>query len=114
MDFKVKMDDVYELLLEFSRLQDGNPEQIEFWCKRIVDDVKLKAPDNQAKDFLMEVHTKKKSLSIKVSYVPKLKKLVPETIINYLVQMPKDIRSVFEEIAREYEKQGTVSFIDFM
>jgi hypothetical protein len=114
MDFKVKMDDVYVLLLEFSRLQDGNPEQIEFWCKRIVDDVKLKAPDNQAKDFLMKVQAKKKSLSIKVSYVPKLKKLVPETIMNYLDQMPKDIRCVFEEITREYEKQGTVSFIDYM
>jgi hypothetical protein len=99
----------------FKQLQDDiDLSQIDFWCKRIANDIKLKVPDNQAKRFCDGSKNKKKSLTIKISYSQNLKVFVLETISYYLDLIPTSNRRIFEEIIKEYEKQVTVSFVDVM
>jgi hypothetical protein len=58
----------HEIVIELERIQDDLAEQIDFWFKRIVADIKLKAPDNQAKDFVMNVSSgKMQNLIIKLT-----------------------------------------------
>lgn len=108
MGIGIKIDGIDGLIDELERMQDGlNPEQIDFWCKRIANDVKLKAPEDQAKDFVMEASVgEQQNPNIKLSYLPSLKDLLLQTIRSYLDQMPITTRGLFEQIIKTVENQG--------
>jgi len=81
--------------------------EIDFWCKRITNDVKLKAPDDQANDFMMEVRVGlRQNPDIKISYLPSLQELLLQTIKNYVDQMPLTTRTVFEDLITSIENHG--------
>lgn len=107
MSFGIKIDGLGDLIDELERMQDGlKPEQIDFWCKRISNDVRLKAPD-QSKDLVMEVVTDEQgNPSIKLSYLPKLKDLLIQTVKGYLDQMPTTTKAIFEKLIETIEDHG--------
>ena len=82
-------------------------DEIDFWCKCIANDVKLKAPEDQAKDFVMEASVGViRKPDIKLRYLPSLQELLLQTIKSHLDQMPSTTRTVFEDLITSMENHG--------
>lgn len=105
------IDNIFEFTFEIQQ-QDTDVSAINFWCKQITESVKLNTSTKDTKKFSMTAELRKGRISIKMGYSPSFKDIVLETIKRYLEQMSKENRLVFEEILRNYDEQGNVSFID--
>lgn len=112
MSIRIDIDGLDKLQRELESLERGLKfETIDFWCKRIVNDVKLKTPADLAERLVMEaVPNAEGNIEIKFNSPSELVGLVGEIVRGYLTEMPITTRALFEkfmEIVEEKEKEGS-------
>jgi hypothetical protein len=112
MSIRIDIDGLDSLKKELVSMERGLKfETIDFWCKRIANDVKLKAPADLAERLLIEaVPNAEGNLEIKFSSPLELVSLIVEIVKMYLTEMPITTRALFEKVIRiieEKEKGGS-------
>jgi hypothetical protein len=105
MGFGIKIDGLDDLARELERMNRGLGEpELNLWCQRISNDIKLKAPEGMAETLVMEVSiTSEQNPELKLSFAPKLAELIIETIQLYLIEMPLTTRAFFEAVIKSVE-----------
>jgi len=112
MSITIDIDGIDKLKRELESMEQGLKfEAIDFWCKRIVNDIKLNTSLETAERLVMEaVPNADGNVEIKFSSPPELISLVGETIRRYLPDMPITTRAFFRkfiEIVEEKAKEGS-------
>ena len=106
MSFGIRIDGIDDAISKIEELQKSlSLEDLDFWCKRISNDVKLKAQNDLGERFKLEVAlNERQNPKFELSFPPELTELVIDVIRSYLSEMPIITRRLFEEIIRTIQK----------
>lgn len=111
MSIKIDIEGLDKLKRELESLEQGiKIDTIEFWCKRVVNDVKLSSATEVSERLVMDAVPKADgNIEIKFSSPPELIGLVGDTIRRYMPEMPLTTRAFFGkfiEVVEEKAKEG--------
>src|SRR4030067_2611109 len=102
MSFGIRIDGIDDAISEIEKIQKSLClEDLDFWCKRISNDVKLKGQNDLGEKFKLEVALdEKQNPKFEISFPLELTELVTDVIRSYLSEMPIITRGLFEEIIK--------------
>lgn len=102
MSIEFKIDGLDNALRKISELQQGlTLPYLDFWCKRISNEVRLNESDVLGNAFVLEVDLNESQIpEFKFSSPPELIDKTIEIIRNYLNEMPLTTRALFENLVK--------------
>ena len=111
MSIKIDIEGLDKLKRQLDEMKQGlKIDTIEFWCKRIVNDVKLNSETESSERLVMEAVPKADgNMEIKFSSPKELIRLVVDKTRQYMPEMPLTTRAFFEkfvEVIEEKDKEG--------
>jgi hypothetical protein len=111
MSIKIDIEGLDKLKRELEDMEQGlKIETIDFWCKRIVNNVKLTSSTETSERLVMDaVPNADGNIEIKFSSPSELVGMVVETTGRYLAEMPLTTRAFFErfiEVVKDRAKEG--------
>lgn len=106
VSFSIKIDGIDKAIAEIEKIRKSlYLEDLDFWCKRISNDVKLRAQNDLGERFKLEVAlNEKQNPKFDLSFPPELTEIVTDTIRSYLIEMPITTRGLFEEVIKTIQK----------
>jgi len=100
MSIEFKIDGLDDVLRRISEIQQGlTLPYLDFWCKRISNEVRLNASDELGNAFVLEVELdESQNPKFEFSSPPELIDKTIDIIRNYLNDMPITTRAIFENL----------------
>jgi hypothetical protein len=107
MSFGIRIDGVENAINEIEKMKRSlGIDDLDFWCKRISNDIKLKAQNDAGEKLNLEISLdEKENPNIHLSFMPELTELIIEVITNYLIEMPQITRGIFEGIIKTVQQR---------
>jgi len=99
MSIRIDIDGLDRLKRELESMEQGlKLETIDFWCKRILNDVKLKFSTETVERLVMEaIPSPNGNFEIKFSSPPEFVSSVEESVRKYLPEMPITTKAIFDK-----------------
>lgn len=100
MGFDIRIDGLDNFARELEKLNQGlSDQELNFWCERISNEIKLNAPEGLGESLVMKVSLNAElTPELELSYHPTLGELIISTIQIYLNQMPMTTQAFFSKV----------------
>lgn len=107
MSIEFRIDGLDDALRKIDEMQKGlTLPYLDFWCKRISNEVRLKSPNELDDSFLLEVTTdESQNPQFNFRSPPEIIDLTVITIRDHLNEMPITTRALFDNIIRVLESK---------
>ncbi len=103
----IRIDGIDKAVNDLERIKKSLTfDDLDFWCKRITNEIKLIAQNESGEKFQLSVSIGDgDNPNINLSYMPDIADLVIETIAKYLIEMPILTQAIFEGIAKTVKQK---------
>jgi len=108
MGVRIGVDGIDKLIRELDEMQDGlKAETIAFWCKRVLNDVKMRAASEKAEEIVMDtIPTADGNFQIRFSSPPQFVGMIKDSVAGYLPQMPITTQAFFEKFVEVLDEKS--------